>query len=561
MSGILYTTLFLLSCYHHSTLQNTEAVPLNTNGRWIVDEGGGERVKLACVNWVSHLEASIPEGLSKQPLDGISKRIKTLGFNCVRLTWPLQLATNHSLSSITVRQSLTNLGLLDSIAGLQSNNPNLIEFSLIKCFQAVVKSLGENDVMVILDNHVSQPSWCCSSMDGNGFFGDTFLDPDQWIMGLTNMASIFKGVTNVVGFSLRNELRGPKQNVNDWFRYMPKGAEAVHAANPDVLVIFSGLNFDTDLSLLQNQSVKLSFNGKLVFEVHRYSFSNGQAWELGNPNQVCGQVTLDFMRNCGFLLDQGMPLFLSEFGVNMRGASVNDNRYFNCLMGLLGELDLDWALWTLVGSYYLREGVVGASEDYGVLNSDWSQVSNASFLQRVSSIQQPFQGPTLQEIQPHKVIFHPLTGLCILRKSTVDPLTLGPCSNSEGWDYTPQEKTLSINGTNLCLHAESEGMPAKLGTTCLDSNSSMWEMISDSKMHLSSSVNNNNNNNGSVCLDVDTNNIVVTNACKCLSQDTQCDPASQWFKLIDSTRRSTSTLSSSIDSMLSLSEIDISRNY
>ncbi|KAL1289932.1 hypothetical protein HN51_058307 [Arachis hypogaea] len=552
--GIVYTTLFLLSC--SSTLQNTKAVPLHTNGRWIVDEEGEQRVKLACLNWVSHLEASVPEGLNKQPLDEISKRIKSLGFNCVRLTWPLQLATNASLSSLSVRQSLNNLGLLDSIAAVQSNNPNFIDLPLIECFQAVVKSLGENDVMVILDNHVTQPSWCCSAMDGNGFFGDTFLDPDLWIMGLTKMATLFNGVTNVVGFSLRNELRGPKQNVNDWYRYMPKGAEAVHAANPDVLVIFSGLNFDTDLSLLQNQSVKLTFNGKLVFEVHRYSFSNGQAWELGNPNQVCGQVTLDFMRNCGFLLDQGMPLFLSEFGVNMRGTSVNDNRYFNCFMGLLAELDLDWALWTLVGSYYLREGVVGASEDYGVLNSDWSQVSNSSFLQRVSSIQQPFQGPTLLEIKPHTVIFHPLTGLCIIRKSTVDPLTLGPCSNSDGWDYTPEDKTLSIKGTNLCLQAERERMAAKLGT-CLGSNSSIWEMISDSKMHLSSRVN--NNNNGSVCLDVDTNNIIVTNACKCLSQDTQCDPVSQWFKLIDSSRRSTTRLS--IDSMLSLSEIDISRNY
>lgn len=84
--------------------------------------------------------------------------------------------------------------------------------------QAVVKSLGDNDVMAILDNHITQPGWCCSNSDGNGFFGDQFFDPDQWILGLTKMATLFNGVPNVVGMSLRNELRGPKQNVNDWYR-------------------------------------------------------------------------------------------------------------------------------------------------------------------------------------------------------------------------------------------------------------------------------------------------------------------------------------------------------
>lgn len=73
--------------------------------------------------------------------------------------------------------------------------------------------------MVILDNHISKPGWCCSNSDGNGFFGDKYFDPDVWIQGLTKMATMFNGTSNVVGMSLRNELRGPKQNVDDWYRY------------------------------------------------------------------------------------------------------------------------------------------------------------------------------------------------------------------------------------------------------------------------------------------------------------------------------------------------------
>ena len=110
------------------------AQPLYTNSRWIVDEGG-QRVKLACVNWVSHLEAMVTEGLSKRPVDAISKKIASMGFNCVRLTWPLFLVTNDSLASVTVRQSFQSLGLSDTISGIQANNPSIIDLPLIKAFQ------------------------------------------------------------------------------------------------------------------------------------------------------------------------------------------------------------------------------------------------------------------------------------------------------------------------------------------------------------------------------------------------------------------------------------------
>ncbi|XP_062158087.1 glycosyl hydrolase 5 family protein-like [Alnus glutinosa] len=510
------------------------ALPLHTSSRWIVDEAG-QRVKLSCVNWVTNLEVVVVEGLSKQPVDTISKRILSMGFNCVRLTWPLYLVTNDSLASLTVRQSFQSLGLSEAIAGFQANNPSIIDLSLIQAYQAVVSSLGANKVMVILDNHIRKPGWCCSGSDGNGFFGDLYFNPDLWIQGLARMAALFNGVPNVVGMSLRNELRGPRQNVKDWYRYMQGGAEAVHSANPDVLVILSGLGYDKGLSFIRNQPVNLTFTEKLVYEMHWYGFSDEKSWESGNPNQVCGRVVNNMMRLSGFLLEQGWPLIVSEFGMDLRGNNVNDNRYMNCFLAWAAELDLDWAIWTLAGSYYLREGIVGLNEFYGVLDQNWCETRNASFLQRISALQSPFQGPGLSETNLHKVIFHPSTGLCVLRKSWFDPLTLGPCTSSDFWKYTPQ-KTLTVKGTYFCLQAEGLGKPARLSIMCADPNSK-WEAISDSKMHLSSKV-----GKDSVCLDVDSNNIVVTNTCKCLSRDNMCDPGSQWFKLVDSTRSPSSAV-------------------
>ncbi|GKB31272.1 glycosyl hydrolase 5 family protein-like protein [Tanacetum coccineum] len=334
-SFLPFLLLFTTIVHHHVVV----ALPLSTNSRWIVDDAkGGERVKLSCVNWVSHLDVVVAEGLSKQPVDMISKKILDMGFNCVRLTYPLFLFTNASLGSVTVRQSLRKLGLIESIAGFQANNPSMIDLPLIKAFQEVVASLDRNNVMMILDNQIN---------------------PDVWLKGLAKVATMFINSTNVVGMSLRNELRGPRQNVSVWYRYMQKGAEAVHAANPNVLVILSGLNYDKDLSFIQTQPVSLTFSNKLVFEVHWYGFSDSEDWETGNPNQVCGRVVDNIMKKSGFLLEEGYPLFVSEWGVDQRGTDDNDNRYLNCFLAWAADQDLDWALWTLAGSYYFRQGVVG----------------------------------------------------------------------------------------------------------------------------------------------------------------------------------------------------------
>ncbi|KAK9117367.1 hypothetical protein Sjap_016314 [Stephania japonica] len=364
---------------------------LHTNSRWIVSDGGN-RVKLACVNWPSHLEPVLTEGLNKRPFDAIAKEIVEMGFNCVRLTWPLYLATNDSVSSLTVQQSFHNLGLSDSLTSIARNNPSIINLSLIQAFQWVASKLGEKNLMVILDNHISVPGWCCSGSDGEGFFGDEYFNPEQWLQGLAKMATLFNNTQNVVGMSLRNELRGHGQDVTTWYKYMQQGAERVHSANPKVLTILSGLNFDNDLSFLGNKLVSLTYNGKLVFELHWYKFSDGNAWASGNPNQVCRNVVKSLKSRALFLLSQGWPLFVSEFGIDETGSNENDNRYSECMFGLMAKLDLDWAVWELQGSYYLRQGKADVDEPFGVLSFDWSGVRNKTFLQRLQAIQHPFQG-------------------------------------------------------------------------------------------------------------------------------------------------------------------------
>ncbi|KAF0929420.1 hypothetical protein E2562_021433 [Oryza meyeriana var. granulata] len=539
------------------------AVTLSTSSRWIVDEAG-RRVKLACVNWPSHLEPVVTEGLGRQPVDAISKKVASQGFNCVRLTYAIALATNASLSSLTVRRSLLAHGLAETVAGVEVNNPGFLDLTLIESFRAVVDNLGENNVMVILDNHVSRPGWCCADDDCNGFFGDRYFDPDAWVQGLSNMATLFAGVPNVVGMSLRNELRGPRQNPHDWYRYMQRGAEAVHAANPAALVIMGGLGYDNDLSFLAARPVDVSFAAaerrKLVFELHWYSFADAGAWEAENANEVCGRVARDFVaRRGGFLLDAGFPLFLSEFGADTRGGSRKDDRYFPCAAAVAAELDLDWALWALQGSYALRQGVTATDEVYGVLDWSWSKPRNVTALSRIQSLQRPLRGPGYDEARPYTVLYHPLTGRCVVRRAAdaasssssaaaaAVTLVLGPCNETEVWAYTQPASTLALRGTGqgtppLCLRAEGRGQPARLASDaaagCSDALST-WRLVSDSTMHVAVNATSSPDHGGGglLCLDVGADGTtVVTNPCRCLRASGDCDPESQWFKLITSTR-------------------------
>ncbi|KAM7250753.1 hypothetical protein ACFE04_022636 [Oxalis oulophora] len=505
------------------------ALPLSTDSRWIVDENG-HRVKLACVNWGSHLQPMTAEGLDKQPLDFISKKIASMGFNCVRFTWPTYLMTNQSLANLTVRQSFQSFGdkLNQSLSGIAAKNPNIIDLPLVEAFKAVIGNLQDNNVMVILDNHLTVPGWCCGWTDGNGFFGDEYFPPDLWVEGLSRMATLSKDFSNVVGMSLRNELRGPKQNEAVWYREMPRGAETIHAINPNILVIFSGFNYDKSLAFLNKKWLNLSFTGKLVFEVHHYGFTDGQQWVNNNPNKICAEAINEMKRDTLFLLDKGYPLIMSEFGVDQRGNNVNDNRYINCYLATLAELDMDWCLWTLYGSYYYREGAVGLEEFYGLLTWNWGGIRNESYLKRIQAIQLPFRGPGLSESNnTYKVIFHPLTGLCV--KSSNKYLKLSPCKETDKWSFVSGK----IFSNKKCIQATDEGKPAKLGRSCGVEDESNWETISDSKMQLSTNI---ITRNTTVCMDIDSNNTIVTNRCKCFSEESSCDPESQWFKFVDANR-------------------------
>ncbi|KAE9407560.1 cellulase family protein [Gymnopus androsaceus JB14] len=394
-----------------------QTLPLQTESRWILDATGA-RVKLRCINWAGHLETNIPEGLHVQTIDYIADFIQAQGFNCVRLTYSIDYALNPTISvqdSFTAAANASGLPL-ETLDGLYSQvvatNPFVADATVQDVRSAVIAALWDRQVMTILDNHVSKASWCCSLDDGNGWWdtapifvaeNSQYFNTTEWLEGLTAIATWAQSQTGVVAMSIRNELRPfpllqDTDNHDAWYEYVTQGAQAVNVANPDVLIIIGGSQSAEDLSFIKSRPLDITWTGKHVFEMHAYSFSVSYV----NPLNICSVALAEYGLLDGFVLTQNeaytAPLILSEFGVGLSGGpndgiSDADLSYFNCIMQYMEGNDMEWALWALQGSYYIRQGVADVKETWGLIDYDWVGLRNEQFLPMMANLFLVTQGP------------------------------------------------------------------------------------------------------------------------------------------------------------------------
>ncbi|XP_022158417.1 uncharacterized protein LOC111024908 [Momordica charantia] len=266
MGITLQAIVFLALVFVFSSV-SAFSLPLSTRVRWIIDSKTGRRVKLVCVNWPSHTQSMLAEGLNHRPLKELADEAIKLRFNCVRLTYATHMFTGYA--NRTIEENFDLLDLKQAKAGLAQYNPFVLNKTIAEAYEAVVDVLGASGLMVIVDNHISQPRWCCSLDDGNGFFGNRNFDPQEWLQGLRLVVQRFVNKPMVVAMSLRNEIRGTMENANDWNNYVTQGVTTIHSINSTVLVIVSSLNYDNDLRCLKEKPLSVKTLGdKLVFEVH-----------------------------------------------------------------------------------------------------------------------------------------------------------------------------------------------------------------------------------------------------------------------------------------------------
>ncbi|TEB26467.1 glycosyl hydrolase family 5 protein/cellulase [Coprinellus micaceus] len=390
-------------------LHTVNAIVLRSSGRWILDASTGQRVKLRCASWAGHMEANIPEGLQHQPASTIAQWLSANRFNCVRLTFSIDMALNPSqrvsdaFTAAASPAGVSTSSMQTLYNSAVSKNSWLSSSTTRGAFARVIQELGNAGVMVILDNHLSRASWCCGTSDGNGWWASAsgynagnsrYFDTNNWLNGLRSMATFARDHPNVVGVSIRNELRAVSgqdgNNHADWYNFVTQGARAVREGNSNLLVVIGGTSYATDLSFIGSKMLDPNvFGDKLVWEFHNYAWSGGGT-NCNNHQKLMGD-------KAGYLLVQNRtytgPLILSEFGWAQNNPSADENAYVSCLVRYMENNDAEWAYWGLMGSYYVRDGRVNFDEGFGLLNANWSGWRNSSFPRAVGRMFEMTQGP------------------------------------------------------------------------------------------------------------------------------------------------------------------------
>lgn len=195
---------------------------------------------------------------------------------------------------------------------------------------------------------------------------------------------------------MRNELRQPTNAGSSlaytwpvWYDQVVAAANVVNKANPDILIFFSGLDYDTKLTpipsavdLGNGKSFKLSdfsYKNKIVLELHNYD----------NSATACSSIE-DGMWNNGFRATwptavNRMPVILTEFGFNQADSSYN-GVYATCWRKLMPQWQSGWMVWVVSGSYYIRSGTQDYEETWGLLSHDWSTWRNSAAITALKSM-------------------------------------------------------------------------------------------------------------------------------------------------------------------------------
>ncbi|PSR75014.1 glycoside hydrolase superfamily, partial [Coniella lustricola] len=198
----------------------------------------------------------------------------------------------------------------------------------------------------------------------------------------------------LTSMSLRNEPREPTDNttLDDdtynweyWYTYVKEGAAAINDANPDPLIFLSGLDFDTFLTPVVQKTAltpgTATFSlsdfpaDKIVLELHNYDNSATDCASLESALLTDGFEAMDESSSAY----NHFPVILTEWGFLMDDTTWQEP-YTECLAAWAPNNTAGWMIWVLSGSYYIRSGEQDYDETWGLLNHDWSEWRNPTYV-------------------------------------------------------------------------------------------------------------------------------------------------------------------------------------
>jgi aryl-phospho-beta-D-glucosidase BglC (GH1 family) len=335
--------------------------PLRTQGRNIVD-ARGERVKLASVNWYGGSdELFVPGGLDVQHRADVARMIRHLGFNSVRLPYSDEMVMDNPLIE-------TDLLLA---------NEDLMGLRALDVYVAVVEALTDAGIFVIINDHITQATWCCGINLCDTAWYNNYLGAacrvrqteEQWIANWETVMENFISNPLVIGADLRNEPRGLWGTMpwSKWATAAEKAGNKILAMRNDWLIFVEGVSSSNDLSGARDRPVILDIKDRLVYSAHVYSWSGWGSLDGMYATRPFISFAAAMQSNWGFLLSENIaPVWVGEFG-GPHEPSHGDLHYWRNLMRFLKMVDADFGYWALNP----RKPHNYDNETYGLVEDDW----------------------------------------------------------------------------------------------------------------------------------------------------------------------------------------------
>ena len=346
----------------HKSLITTYKLPLRTRGRDIVD-ATGRRYKLSSVNWYGASdEHYIPGGLDVQHRDTIAKTILALGFNSVRMPYADEMV-------------MLNPEIPDSRLAA---NPDLVGQRALDIFEAVVTSLTDAGIAVIINNHITSATWCCGADPCDAGWANDHLPAalcrvrqteEEWMEHWETVMGRFLENPYVIGADLRNEVRGlwGTMTWDRWATAAERCGNRLLKLNKNWLVVVGGTESGNDLTGVAKRPVRLDLDHRVVYSAHVYSWSGWGSREGRYAQRDYASFVASMRRNWAYLVEGNLdPVWVGEFGAPHK-PSVGDANYWQNLLRFLKSLDADFGYWAMNP----RKPAGNTEETYALVEDDW----------------------------------------------------------------------------------------------------------------------------------------------------------------------------------------------
>jgi endoglucanase len=387
----------------------------HTSGTRVLDTNN-RMVRIAGVTWYG-METTywVPAGLDYQPYTKIMNTVKSLGYNAIRLPYSNELVETNPVVTQRVKA-----------------NPGFLGMHAMNVLDAIVNYAHRIKLKIILDNHVSGAEKPLHVNDLTEPLWYTPQYPESaWIKDWQTLARRYRHNDAVIGFDLRNEphtngpgpwnlhtyssqgatwgLAGKVRNpATDWRLAAEKAGNAALAINPHLLMFVEGLQLYPDaagpggvtsywwgsiLKPVRQYPIQFKVKHQLIYSPHDWGPRKyAMSWFHGMTYRSMQRVWHD---NWSFLLDNpnasyAAPIWIGEFGtcttldtcVNKQ-LSGNQATWLHLLLRYLKEHpEVGWSFYALNGT-----NANNSLADNGLLNGDWSKVSNPALQRNLAGVQ------------------------------------------------------------------------------------------------------------------------------------------------------------------------------